>query len=72
MTMLSCRMIRLLPLTPPVSKLPLFLSFLVCRQTSLLTGAGVGEEPNHTIARKPGPLQIIQYSLLLPFVLTLA
>jgi hypothetical protein len=24
----------------------------------------VGEEPNHTTARMPGPLQIIQYSLL--------
>jgi hypothetical protein len=23
----------------------------------------VGVEPNHTTARKPGPLQIIQYSL---------
>jgi hypothetical protein len=26
----------------------------------------VGEEPNHTTARKPGPLGIIQYSLLDP------
>ncbi len=26
-------------------------------------GKGVGEEPNHSTARKPGPLQIIQYSL---------
>ncbi len=25
---------------------------------------GVGEEPDHTTARKPGPLLIIQYSLL--------
>ena len=24
---------------------------------------GVGDEPNHTAARKPGPLQIIQYYL---------
>jgi hypothetical protein len=24
----------------------------------------MGEEPNHTTARKPGPLKIIQYSLL--------
>jgi hypothetical protein len=31
---------------------------------NLLTGAGVGEEPNHTTARKLGPLYIIQYSLL--------
>jgi hypothetical protein len=26
-------------------------------------GNGVVEEPNRTITRKPGPLQIIQYSL---------
>ncbi len=26
-------------------------------------GSGRGEEPNHTTARKPGPLVIIQYSL---------
>jgi hypothetical protein len=26
-------------------------------------GGGVGEEPNHTIARKPSPLYLIQYSL---------
>ncbi len=26
-------------------------------------GGGIGEEPNHTTARKPGPLQIIQDSL---------
>ncbi len=26
-------------------------------------GVGVGEEPNHTIGRKPGLLKIIQYSL---------
>ncbi len=25
----------------------------------------VGEEPNHTTANRPGPLYIIQYSLLL-------
>jgi hypothetical protein len=24
---------------------------------------GMGEKPNHTTARKPGPLQIIQYTL---------
>jgi len=47
----------------PVSKLPLFLSLPVCRRSSLLTGEGVGEEPNHANARKPGPLKIIQYSL---------
>ncbi len=26
-------------------------------------GRGCGEEPNHATARKPGPLQIIQYSM---------
>ncbi len=26
-------------------------------------GKGVGEEPNHTTTRKPGPLYTIQYSL---------
>jgi hypothetical protein len=30
---------------------------------NLLTGEGVGKEPNHTTARKPGPLKIIQFSL---------
>ncbi len=43
-----------------------FLSFLVCRRSSLLTGKGKGGwevvEPSHTTARKPGALQIIQYS----------
>ncbi len=29
-------------------------------------GDGVGEEPNHTTARKPGPLHIIQYVLAPP------
>ncbi len=28
----------------------------------------MGEEPNHTTARKPGPLEIIQYSLERPVV----
>jgi hypothetical protein len=27
-------------------------------------GEGVGEEPNHTIAKKTVPLKIIQYSLI--------
>jgi hypothetical protein len=60
------------PLPPsPVSKLSLFLGLPVCRRSSLLTGEGerVGEEPNHTTARKPGPLEIIHYSLLLPLCL---
>jgi hypothetical protein len=30
----------------------------------------VGEEPNHTTARKPGPLYIIQYSLVCDIDLT--
>jgi hypothetical protein len=53
------------PSHSPVSKLSLFLSLPVWRWSGLLTGGidGVGEEPNHTTARKPGPLQIIQYSL---------
>jgi hypothetical protein len=29
----------------------------------------VGEEPNHTTARKPGSLYIIQYSLVLHYLL---
>ncbi len=28
-------------------------------------GWGDGEEPNHTTAKKPGPLYIIQYSLVI-------
>jgi hypothetical protein len=36
------------------------------RLSSLLTGeGGVGEEPNLTTARKPGPSQIIKYSLFM-------
>ncbi len=49
----------------PVSNMSLFLSLPVCRRSSLLNGewAWVGVEPNHTTAKKPGPLKIIQYSL---------
>ncbi len=59
------------PLFPPssLSKLSLFLSPPVCLRSSLPTGErgeGVGEEPNQTTTRKPGPLQIIQSSLLQP------
>jgi hypothetical protein len=41
------------------------------KRDNLLTreGEGVGEEPYHATARKPGPLQIIQYSLLQPLYL---
>jgi hypothetical protein len=48
------------PFPSPVSKLPLFLSLPMCRRSCLLTeeggGEGVDVEPNHTTARKPGPL----------------
>ncbi len=56
------RMIWLLP--HHLSRL--FLSLLVRCWLSLLTGQGMGEEQNHTTARKPGALKIIQYSLTLP------
>ncbi len=52
-------------LPPPPSrqsKLSLFLSLPVSSRSSLLTGEG-GGVGNHK-ARKPGPLQIIQYSLI--------
>jgi hypothetical protein len=48
------------PILPfPVSKLFLFLSLPVCPRSNLLPGGGetVGEEPNLTTARKPGPLK---------------
>ncbi len=54
------------PLPPsPVSKFSLFRSLPVCRRTSLLKWEKdkMGEEPNHTTARKPDPLLIIRYSL---------
>jgi hypothetical protein len=47
--------------------------FLLSRQSSCVSpvelidgreGEGLGKEPNHSKARKPGPLYIIQYSLL--------
>ena len=56
-----------LPTPFPLSRQPKkFLSFLFVagRAYWLDRGEGVGEEPNHTTARKPGPLQIIQYSLI--------
>ncbi len=73
-TMLSRRrMIWILPLplppTPsPVSKLSLFFSVFLCVAPVELTigrGGGKGKEPNHTTARKPGPLQSIKNSLSL-------
>jgi hypothetical protein len=43
-----------------VSKMSLFHSLPVCRRgRAIVTGegcTGVGEEPNHATARKPGPL----------------
>jgi hypothetical protein len=53
---------------PPVSMLPLFLCFPVGRRSSLLTGkgGGVGLDPNHMTARKPGPLKIVHHSLPRP------
>ncbi len=47
------------PSPSPASKLSLFLSLPVCRAYSVIDGRGwelVGEEPNCTTARKPGPL----------------
>ncbi len=46
------RMIRLLAHPHPVSNLSHFLNLPVCRRSSW----GSGEEPNHTTARKLGPL----------------
>ncbi len=56
------------PSPSPACKLSLFLNLRVCRRAGrLLTGegGGVGDEPNHTTARKHGPLYIIQYSLVI-------
>ncbi len=66
------RMIRLLaPPPPPVSNLSLFPS-LPCVSQIVLTdrrgGKGVGEEPDCT--RKPGHLEIIQYSPIFVFIET--
>jgi hypothetical protein len=55
--------------SPPSRRLVflfLFLSLPVCRQPSLVTGEGGegrGNVSNHTTARKPGPQQIMHYSL---------
>ncbi len=46
----------------PLCKLSLFLCLPVCRRLVLL--AGEGGESNYATARKPGLLQIIQYSLV--------
>ncbi len=50
----------------PVSKLNRRHTGSLRKRDNLLPGEGkkgVGKEPNHTTARKPGPLRIIQYSL---------
>jgi hypothetical protein len=65
------RIIRLfarpLPPSSPVSKLDRRHTGRLRKGDNLLTGGGgggrMGEEPNHTTERKPGPLQIIQYFL---------
>jgi hypothetical protein len=55
----------LLPCSPPY---PLsrqqVVSVFLCVSGGIIDGRGEGEEPNYTTARKPGPLQIIQYSLV--------
>jgi hypothetical protein len=61
-------MFRLLAHHLHASKLSLFLSLPACVSTVELSGGkgekeGMGEEPNYTTAKKPGPLLIIQYSL---------
>jgi hypothetical protein len=62
-------MIRFLAtLFPPshVSKLDRRYTGRLRKRDNVLTGEGVkgvGEEPNHTTARKPRPLKSIQYSL---------
>jgi hypothetical protein len=62
-TMLSCvRMIRLLAHPFPLLSHQQFVSLSQSSCVSLVAvidgsgGKGVGEEPNHTTARKPGPL----------------
>ncbi len=55
------------PLPPLQSGSCLSFSVFLCHRLSLLTGEEGGrgsEEPNHTAARKPGPLYIIKYSLV--------
>jgi hypothetical protein len=51
------------PPTHPFSKLDWRHTGRLRKKDSLLTGEGAGVEPNHTTARKPGPLEIMQYSL---------
>jgi hypothetical protein len=62
-TRLSRSMIWLLPHTlppSPGSKMDRPHTRRLRKRDNLLTGEGVGKEPNHTTARKPGPLEIIQ------------
>ncbi len=72
MTRLSCgRMIRLpayplpfLPLLPLAGCLCVSVFLCVAGRAYCRDGREVGEEPNHTSERKPGPLYIISYPLV--------
>ncbi len=69
----SRRMIRLLPPPSPLRKLDRRHTGRLRKRYNLLclrgeVGEGVGEEPNHTTARRNGPIiihSVVQYSLLL-------
>ncbi len=53
-------------LPPPLRPLPHSRKYKLDRRHTgklMEEGKGVGQEPKHTTARKPGPLYIIQYSL---------
>jgi hypothetical protein len=52
------------PPPPPVSKLALSVFQSPVELTDRNGGEGVGEEPNHIPARTPGPLLLIQYSMV--------
>ncbi len=47
----------------PACKLDRRIAGRLRKRDNLLIGKGGGEEPNHSTARKHGPLEIIQYSL---------
>jgi hypothetical protein len=51
------------PALSPVSKLDRRHTGRPRKRDNFLTGEGMGDEPNHSTTIKPGPLQIIQYSL---------
>ncbi len=62
----------LAPLPPPpssVCKLDRRYKGRQRKKYNVLTGdGGWGEEPNHTTEKNPGPLSIIQYSLVVSYV----